>query len=56
MKKHLIIKSKVKDIAERMSISSDYYNALNDKLIILILESVMRAKSNGRKTVQARDL
>ena len=56
MKKHLVIKSKVKDIAEGMSVSSDYCDALNGKVKIIILESVIRAKSNGRKTVQARDL
>ena len=56
MGKLLIISSKIKKKAERMKVSGDFADALNSKVESLIKEAVKRAKANGRKTVQAKDI
>ena len=51
----LIVKSKVKEAAKDLNVSSDVPEALNKKVLKLIDEAVERAKANGRRTLQARD-
>lgn len=51
-----IVKHKVKEISGDMNVSSDYPDALNEKVRKIILESIERAKANGRRTLMAKDL
>lgn len=52
----LIVKSAVKDALEGFSVSSDFYDALNDEVSDLLDDAARRANDNDRKTVQPRDL
>jgi len=57
----LVVKAKVKDYAdqvasERVSVSSDFADALNEKVQELIKDAVKRARANNRKTIMAKDL
>ena len=52
----LIIKSKIKSAVPDLSVSSDVPEALNKKVLQLLEEAAKRAKLNGRRTLQARDL
>ena len=56
MVEHIIVKAKIKEVAKTVSISSDFAEALDKKVIELINEAVQRADANGRKTVMAKDL
>ena len=38
------------------NISKDYMDKLDDKVRQLVLESVKRAKDNGRRTVMGKDI
>lgn len=52
----LIIKSKIKSAVPDLSVSSDVAEALNKKVLKLLEDGAFRAKANGRRTLQARDL
>ena len=52
----LVVKAKIKDYVEGVNVSGDFADALSGKVEGLITDAVERAKANGRKTVQARDL
>jgi histone H3/H4 len=57
----IIVKTKVKEYVdeiagERMSVSTDLADALNNKVLAMIQESIKRAKANGRRTVMAKDV
>ena len=52
----LIIKSKIKAAVPELSVSSDVPEALNKKVLDLLSDAAKRAKLNGRRTLQARDL
>ena len=52
----LVVKAKIKDVAGGMKVSGDFADALSKKVRVLIKDAVARAKANGRKTVQAKDL
>ncbi|MFP4116346.1 MAG: histone-like protein [Candidatus Aenigmatarchaeota archaeon] len=52
----LIVKNAVKDAAGSKNVSTDFYDALDEKVQELVDRAAERAESNGRKTVQARDL
>ena len=56
MSEGVIVKSKIKDIASGFSVSSDFADVLNEKVVQLIKDSCRRAESNSRKTVMAKDL
>jgi len=56
MSEGVIVKAKVKDAASGFSVSSDFADTLNEKVVILIKEACKRAEANGRKTVMAKDL
>jgi len=53
---YLIIKSKIKPAVPDLSVSADVPDALNRKVLKLLEEAATRAKLNGRRTLQARDL
>lgn len=52
----LIVKSKVKSAVPELSVSSDVPEALNKKVHELLQQAAERAKLNGRRTLQAKDL
>jgi len=52
----LIVKSKIKSAVPELSVSSDVADALNKKILQLLDEASQRAKSNGRRTLQGKDI
>ncbi|MEI6731122.1 MAG: DUF1931 domain-containing protein [archaeon] len=52
----LIIKSKIKSAVPDLNVSSDVPEALNKKVLAILDEASKRAKLNGRRTLQAKDL
>lgn len=52
----LIIKSKIKSAVPDLSVASEVPDALNKKVLRLLEDAAHRAKANGRRTLQARDL
>ncbi len=52
----LIVKSKIKSAVPDLSVSSDVPDALNKKVLELLEAASNRAKLNGRRTLQAKDL
>jgi len=52
----LIIKSKIKSAVPDLSVSSDVPEALNRIVLEILDKASKRAKLNGRRTLQARDL
>ncbi|MFC4551305.1 MULTISPECIES: DUF1931 domain-containing protein [Halorussus] len=52
----LIVKAAVKDALEGKNVSSDFYDALDERVAELLEEAGTRAGANDRKTVQPRDL
>ncbi len=55
-KEMLIVRSKVKSAASGANVSSDFADRLNEEIHDMVKKAVDRAKANGRRTVQARDL
>ncbi len=53
---NLIIKSKIKSAVPDLNVASEVTDALNKKLLELLEQGAKRAKLNGRRTLQARDL
>jgi histone H3/H4 len=52
----LIIKSKIKSAVPELSVSSDVPEELNKKVLEILDAAAKRAKLNGRRTLQAKDL
>jgi len=52
----IIIKSKIKSSVPDMSVAGEVPEALNKKVHKIMQDAAERAKANGRRTVQARDL
>ena len=52
----LVVKSKIKETVKELNVSGDFAEALEKKVEALIAEATERAKANGRRTVQSRDL
>lgn len=52
----LVVKSKIKEYVGDLNVSSDFADALDGAVKELIEKAAKRAKDNGRKTVQSRDL
>ena len=52
----IIIKSRVKEVAKDCNVASDFAEALNKIACSMIKEASKRAGSNGRKTIQAKDV
>lgn len=53
---NLIVKSKIKSAVPDMSVAVEVAEALNKKVLQILEEATRRAKLNGRRTLQARDL
>jgi histone H3/H4 len=56
MAEMLVVRSKIKDFCKDCNVSGDFAGALSAKVEELVTSATERAKANGRKTVQARDL
>jgi len=60
MTKSVIVKSQIKKHAafegKQLSVSEEFYKAMEEKVKKLIEESCKRAKKNSRNTVMERDL
>lgn len=52
----LIVKSKIKEAVSELNVSAEVADALNNKVFKLLQDAAERAKANGRRTLQARDL
>jgi histone H3/H4 len=52
----VVVKSKIKDEAQGMNVSSDFAEALDGEAKKLIARACERAKANKRSTIQPRDL
>lgn len=52
----LIVKAAVKEALDDKNVSSDFYDALDDRVAALLDDASRRAEANSRKTVQPRDL
>jgi histone H3/H4 len=52
----LIVKSRIKEAVKELNVAGEVAEALNRKVEQLLKEAVERAKANGRRTLQARDL
>ena len=52
----LIIKSKIKSVVPDLNVAEEVAEALNKKVLKLLDDASQRAKLNGRRTLQARDL
>ena len=52
----IIIKSKIKASVPDLSVAGEVAEALNKKVQELLDAAALRAKANGRRTLQARDL
>ena len=52
----LIIKSKIKEAVPDLNVAGEVAEELNKKVLHLLEEASRRAKENGRRTLQARDL
>jgi len=52
----IIVKSKVKEIAEGCNVSGDFAEGLNKVALNEVKAASKRAEANGRKTVQGRDV
>jgi histone H3/H4 len=51
----IVVKSKVKEVANGCNVSGDFVDALNGAAVSWVQASAKRADANGRKTVQAKD-
>ncbi|MCB4792184.1 MAG: DUF1931 domain-containing protein [Elusimicrobia bacterium] len=56
MKKIVVVESRIRDLIEGVSLSSDFIPALSLRVETLVKEAKRRAESNGRKTLQSKDL
>ncbi|MBT3690725.1 DUF1931 domain-containing protein [Candidatus Woesearchaeota archaeon] len=52
----LVVKSKIKEHADGLNVAGDFANALDKEVEVMVQKACARAKANGRKTLQARDL
>lgn len=53
---NLIIKSNIKEAVSELNVAAEVADALNKKVEQILKEAAERAKANGRRTLQARDL
>ena len=52
----VIVKSKLKEVANGCNVGSDFAEALNAAVVEEVKKAAHRAEANSRKTVQARDV
>tara|TARA_Y100000310_G_scaffold343984_1_gene454366 strand:- start:4569 stop:4817 length:249 start_codon:yes stop_codon:yes gene_type:complete len=52
----VVVRSKIKELAEGMNVAGDFAEALNEEVVATIQKACTRAKANKRSTIQPRDL
>ncbi|NNE08224.1 MAG: DUF1931 domain-containing protein [Gemmatimonadetes bacterium] len=52
----IISKARTKDAAKKCNVSSDFYEALDQKVRSMIKDAEKRATANNRKTLKPQDL
>ena len=52
----IIIKRKIKEEVPDLQVAGEVPDALNKKVLKMLEDASARAKANGRRTLQARDL
>jgi histone H3/H4 len=52
----VIVKAKIKENVGDANVASDFIDALDAEVKVLIRKAVKRAEGNSRKTVMAKDL
>ena len=52
----IVVKSKIKEVANGCNVSGDFADALNGAAVMMVQDSAKRAQANGRKTIQAKDV
>ena len=52
----IIIKSKIKEAVPDLQVAGEVAEALSRKVLQILKDASERAKANGRRTLQARDL
>lgn len=55
MAEMIVVKSKIKEVADGCNVSGDFADALNAAAVEMVKAAAKRADANGRKTVQAKD-
>lgn len=53
---NVIVKSKIKEVAQGFNVGSDFVDSLNEEAISLIQKAMKRAEGNNRKTIMAKDI
>ncbi len=53
---NLIVRGNIKEAVPELSVAAEVADALNAKVEKLLQDAAQRAKANGRRTLQARDL
>ena len=56
MTEMVVVRSKIKEIAEGMNVAGDFAEKLNEEVVALIKRACERAKENKRSTIQPRDV
>ena len=56
MSSTIVVRTKIKELADNFSVSSDFGDALDEKVKSLIKDALRRAEANGRRTVMSKDL
>lgn len=52
----IIVKSKIKEVANCCNVGSDFVDALNEESHKIFRRAEARAEDNGRKTIQVKDV
>lgn len=56
MPEMIVIKAKVREACSDMSVSNDFVDTLNERVVEMVRKAVWRAKENNRRTVMAKDI
>jgi len=51
-----IVKSNVQNVLDKMQVSGEFYDALDDEVKELLADAARRAQANDRRTVMPQDL
>jgi histone H3/H4 len=56
MSSTIVVRTKIKELTDNFSVSSDFGDALDEKVKSLVTDAMRRAEANGRKTIMSKDL
>lgn len=56
MSELLVVRSKLKDVAKDMNVAGNFAEALSKEVERIVKRACERAKANGRRTIQDRDI